>query len=98
MFAVFGAAGQGLYNRADAVASESAEMAAGNRMNSWLNSKWSPMRLLSSSEYENIMREKLLRVNADIALVDENIEALRARERSMEAKNIENQATSSKSK
>jgi hypothetical protein len=98
MFAVFGAAGQGLYNRADAVVSQSAESAAENRMNSWLNSKWSPMRPLSSSEYENIMREKLLRVNADIALIDENIEALRARERSTEAKNVENHATGSKSK
>jgi hypothetical protein len=43
------------------------------------------MKVLSDSEYETMLREKLLRVNAQIALVDENIEALRAQERQLAA-------------
>ncbi len=45
------------------------------------------MKALSDSEYENMLREKLLRVNAQIALVDENIEALRAQEHELAAEN-----------
>lgn len=80
MFAIFGAAGQAVYNRADARNSELAEKGESEKKHSFLNSKWSPMKVLSDSEYENMLREKLLRVNAQIALVDENIEALRAQE------------------
>jgi hypothetical protein len=79
MFAIFGATGQAIYNWADARNSELVEKGTSDK-NSLLNSKWSPMKVLSDSEYENMLREKLLRVNAQIALVDENIEALRAQE------------------
>ena len=98
LFAALGAGGQALYNRADDQVSEFAQSAPKNRMDAFLNSKWSPMRPLSSSEYETMLREKLLSVNADIALIDENIEALRAREQPLESKVIENQTSGSKSK
>jgi hypothetical protein len=39
--------------------------------------KWSPMQSLSNAEYEAILREKLLRIDADIAIVDEDIEKLK---------------------
>jgi len=39
------------------------------------------MKVLSDKEYEDLLKERLLKVNAEIALVDEGIEALRARER-----------------
>lgn len=77
MFSLFGATGQYLYNTADARKSAVAEKPEGAK-NSWLDSKWSPMKVLTNEEYEDMLREKLLRVNAEIALVDENIEALRA--------------------
>jgi predicted house-cleaning noncanonical NTP pyrophosphatase (MazG superfamily) len=86
MFALFGAAGQALYNSADSRNSEQAAAPEKDLKNSWLNSKWSPMKVLSDEEYENMLREKLLRVNAEIALVDESIEALRIQEQEMEAK------------
>ena len=86
MFALFGAAGQTLYNKADARNSELAEQGPDNTKKSWLDSKWSPMRVLSDSEYENMLREKLLKVNVEIAMVDDSIEALRAQEKEMEAK------------
>jgi len=84
MFALFGAAGQTLYNMADARNSQLKDVVPDDRTkNSWLNSKWSPMKVLSDKEYEDMLREKLLRVNAEIALVDESIAALRAQEKEM---------------
>ena len=90
MFAVFGAAGQALYNSADARNSARAAAPETGLKNSWLNSKWSPMKVLSDKEYEDMLREKLLRVNAEIALVDESIEALRVQEQVMRAEKKEN--------
>jgi hypothetical protein len=81
MFAIFGAAGQALYNSADARNSSQEAAQEKDLKNSWLNSKWSPMKVLSDEEYENMLREKLLKVKAEIALVDESIDALRERER-----------------
>jgi predicted house-cleaning noncanonical NTP pyrophosphatase (MazG superfamily) len=86
MFAIFGATGQAMYNWADARNTERVEK-GGVHKNSIFNSKWSPMKVLSDSEYEEMLREKLLRVNAQIALVNENIEALRAQERQLAAEN-----------
>ena len=45
-----------------------------------LNSKWSPMKVLSDEQYEKMLREKLLRVEAELALVDEDIEKVKQRE------------------
>jgi hypothetical protein len=42
-----------------------------------LNSKYSPMKVLSDDQYAALLREKLLRVDADIAIVDEDIEKWR---------------------
>lgn len=98
MFAAIGAGGQALYNRADEQVSESAESTSKNRVESFLNSKWSPMRPLSSSEYEAMLRERLLRINADIALIDENIEALKVREKDIGSKSVESQIPDAESK
>ncbi|KAI1769600.1 hypothetical protein GGR53DRAFT_473307 [Hypoxylon sp. FL1150] len=44
----------------------------------WLDSKWSPLKRLSDKEYEEKLEEKILRINAEIAIIDENIASLRA--------------------
>ena len=98
MFAILGAGGQALYNKADDQVSEFAQSAPKNRMESWLNSKWSPMRRLSGSEYENMLRERLLRVNADIALIEQNIEVLQAQDRATKEKDVKTQTSGSNSK
>lgn len=77
MFTLFGATGQVLYNMADARNNEVTNVTTDGKQDSWLNSKWSPVKVLSSEEYEKILREKLLLVNAQISLVEESIEALR---------------------
>lgn len=97
MFSLLGAAGQALYDRADTEVSKAVESAPAKK-SSWLDSRWSPMRRLSGDEYETMLREKLLVVEADIALIDENIKALREKERSMDSKSGENQASGSKAK
>lgn len=85
MFSIFGLLGQAIYSVMDAQHTRETQLAAieGKKADSTIwrrvaNSKWSPMKVLSDEEYENMLRERLLRVNAEIALIDENIERLRA--------------------
>lgn len=85
MFSIFGLLGQTIYNSMDALHTQELQLAAieGQKADStfWrrvANSKWSPMKVLSDKEYDNMLRERLLRVNAEISLIDENIERLRA--------------------
>lgn len=75
MFALFGAAGQSMYNIADArhVAANTPGALA---KRSWMDSRWSPVKQLTDKDYEKLLEEKLLRVNAQIALVDESIARL----------------------
>lgn len=77
VFTVFGAAGQGFANQVH----EWKRQRAGAEDSSWLSSKWSPLRKLSDEEYEKIMSEKMLKVEAEIALIDDKIAELREEER-----------------
>jgi hypothetical protein len=79
MFSIFGAVGQTIYNRADArhAAINSAPTPISGNGKTWLDSKWSPVKVLSDDEYETMLKEKLLRVNAEIALVDESIDGVK---------------------
>lgn len=36
--------------------------------------KWSPMKMLTDEQYERMLKEKLLKVEAEIAVLDEKIE------------------------
>jgi len=76
IFSTLGALGQAAFNRG--VWQSPAMSRSGlNHEFSWSKSKWSPMKVLSDEEYREMLGERLLRVNADIALVDERIEGLR---------------------
>ncbi|KAL8783839.1 MAG: hypothetical protein Q9213_004329 [Squamulea squamosa] len=44
-----------------------------------LNTKWSPMKVLSDEQYEQMLREKLVRVEAELAIVDKEIEKVKQR-------------------
>lgn len=48
---------------------------------SFFDSKWSPLKRLTDSEYTHMMDEKMLKVEADIALIDERIAVLREQEK-----------------
>ena len=95
MFSLFGWAGQRAYNMLDerntvAVRMEE-ERAAGTReqaptlMQRMAKSKWSPLSVLTDEEYEKMMGERLLSVEADIALIDDKIEGLRKQQKEQDA-------------
>ncbi|KAF7516039.1 hypothetical protein G7054_g14327 [Neopestalotiopsis clavispora] len=43
-----------------------------------LASKWSPLKKLTDQEYEKLLEEKILKLDAEIAIIDDNIAALKA--------------------
>ncbi|KAI1752427.1 hypothetical protein F4782DRAFT_501844 [Xylaria castorea] len=44
---------------------------------SWLDSKWSPVQRLSDKDYMDKIEEKILRLDSEIAIIDDNIAALK---------------------
>ncbi|OCL05636.1 hypothetical protein AOQ84DRAFT_298527, partial [Glonium stellatum] len=85
MFSLFGYAGQSIYNALDARNTQEQQEKLQNQNKSEkesllhriAKSRWSPMKVLSDEEYENMLQEKLLRIEAEIALIDDNIEKLK---------------------
>jgi hypothetical protein len=75
VFAMVGALGQVAYNLADS--GERRRDADTLDQGLWLNSRWSPVKALSDDEYGKILQERLLRLNAEIAILDDNIEAVK---------------------
>ena len=78
-FSLLGSAGQALYNKVNASYTASQYT---NPPTSFLQTmaskKWIPMRSLSDAEYEHMLREKLLKVEAEMAVLDDDISQLRA--------------------
>ncbi|KAI9778377.1 MAG: hypothetical protein M1835_004955 [Candelina submexicana] len=83
MFSIFGLLGQSVYNRLDTQRLDSQQKASEGSKNTksfWRRiADWnlSPMRVLTDEEYGAMLREKLLCVNAEIAIIDENISKLK---------------------
>jgi len=91
MFTLFGYLGQTLYNTLDArhtreimLASTTAGVAEKkNWMERVSDMKWSPMKMLSDEQYERMLNKRLLKVEAEIAILDEKIERV-----GLEASNV----------
>lgn len=94
MFTLFGYVGQTVYDTLDArhserVASDIQAAAEGkieDKKRFWeriAEMKWSPLTAVSDEDYGSMLKEKLLRVEAEIALVDEEVERLKGEERKM---------------
>ena len=98
MFSLVGALGQTLYNKADTRRSATAETSLDGKKSSWIDSKWSPIRRISEAEYEEILQEKLLRIDVEIAMVDGKIEEIRAEERELAAKKTDSVSAEEKPK
>jgi hypothetical protein len=88
MFTLFGWGGQHGYNFLDKRNSqdlrEQAELKASGDwkpkdtlMQKFAKSKWSPMSVLTDEQYEEMLQERLLKVEAEIAIIDEKIEGIR---------------------
>lgn len=78
MFSLLGMVGQLSYNALDAWHSKVDEPHAKGFGQRIAESGWVPMKVLSDEQYKDMLRERLLNVDADIAIVDEKIEELRA--------------------
>ncbi|KAI0022048.1 hypothetical protein F4780DRAFT_243058 [Xylariomycetidae sp. FL0641] len=76
---VFGAIGAGSAYLAAPIA-EHVEEKDTTPKSSWMDSKWSPVKRLSHHQYAEMIEEKLLRLDAEIAIIDDNIAALKASE------------------
>lgn len=74
VFSLLGAGGQFASNR------WSGSENPPKKESGWFTSKWSPMTKLSDEEYKTMLEEKILRVEADLAILDENKAALIAEE------------------
>ncbi|KAK4950557.1 hypothetical protein LTR66_013933 [Elasticomyces elasticus] len=87
MFSIFGYAGQRIYNTLDAQHSQASTDAndpaqpADNVFKRFARQKWTPVSVLSDAEYEALLREKMLKVEVEIALIDDKIAQLREEER-----------------
>ncbi|KAK3997699.1 hypothetical protein QBC44DRAFT_71263 [Cladorrhinum sp. PSN332] len=72
VFSVLGAGGQAYANRRAAKAEVES---SADKNGFW--AKWSPITQLSDEDYEKLLEERLLRVEADIAIIDDHIKQLR---------------------
>lgn len=93
MFTLFGFVGQHGYNALDRrntveVKRQAVLKEEGKQDPNWMQrmakSKWVPMSVLSDEEYEKMLEEKLLGVEASLALVDERMEEWRVLQRERE--------------
>ncbi|KAL7273052.1 hypothetical protein RUND412_004110 [Rhizina undulata] len=88
VWGLLGMGGQYAYNLADtrrtedvikqqSVSQVQQEGPAPSLWERYLRSRWSPVKPLTHEEYENLIKEKLLAVEADIAIMNEEIEKLK---------------------
>lgn len=84
MMTIFGAAGQHLYSR---WATSSLPDATATQKGFWkriTEQRWSPVKLLTNEEYLDMLHEKLLKVDVEIAVIDDKINALKQQQKSAE--------------
>lgn len=83
MFSLFGAVGQAIANMLDKrhveEASNNTKKDQSNFLQHLARSRFSPMTSLSDDDYAHMLKEKILRAEAEIALIDERIEHLRGK-------------------
>ncbi|KAJ6119790.1 hypothetical protein N7523_004070 [Penicillium sp. IBT 18751x] len=76
IFSLLGYCGQSAFNRVDRWQMEKAQNPGKPILQRMAESKWIPLRHLSDEDYRDILGEKLLSIEAEIALLDEKIQEL----------------------
>ncbi|KAL4912475.1 hypothetical protein BDW62DRAFT_19308 [Aspergillus aurantiobrunneus] len=76
VFSLLGYVGQTSYNAIDRWQLEQAHTPSKPFLERLADSKWIPLKSLSNEEYRGILSEKLLSIEAEIALIDDKIEEL----------------------
>ncbi|KAL2271514.1 hypothetical protein VTJ83DRAFT_885 [Remersonia thermophila] len=92
VLSLLGAGGQAVINRREATApAPKKEEPEPTPSNKWW-SRWSPITRLSDEDYAGILEERILQLEADIALVDDRIKEIRESEK--HAKDVASPGTS----
>ncbi|KAL2864527.1 uncharacterized protein BJX67DRAFT_222876 [Aspergillus lucknowensis] len=76
IFSLLGYVGQASYNTIDQWQLEQTMAPSKPFLDRMAQSKWIPLKSLSDDEYRGILSEKLLSIEAEIALIDDKIEEL----------------------
>ncbi|KND89078.1 hypothetical protein TOPH_06280, partial [Tolypocladium ophioglossoides CBS 100239] len=84
LWGLVGAGGQVVANRLEA-----REPRVKDDKDSQFWSKWSPLKKLTDEEYVDMMGEKILKVEADIALIDDRIAELRVAEQTAKEREVQ---------
>lgn len=96
MFSIIGAAGQAIYNTADARhtdrSTDRQSEGFGRRV---ANSRWSPIKVLNDDEYATIVKERILRLDVEIALTQDQIGDLQSKAQSEAQSNTGNSKNAS---
>ena len=88
VFSSAAALGQGVLNYREERLSMAMQSGSEKKEPLWrrlANTKYSPMTILSDEEYEKMLLDKLLRVEAEIAIIDDRVKALKGGEGSKKA-------------
>ncbi|EHA24886.1 hypothetical protein ASPNIDRAFT_128031, partial [Aspergillus niger ATCC 1015] len=73
VFSLLGYVGQSSYNAIDTWQMENANTTSKPFLQRMADSKWIPLKSLSDDDYRGILNEKVLSIEAEIALIDDKI-------------------------
>lgn len=85
VFASAGYVGQRIYDALDERKMEEMRLEENGKKGNgetWTNSKWVPWKKLTDDEYEGMLKERLLKVDAEIAILDDKLQVLREQQNS----------------
>ena len=82
MISLLGLAGQAGYNMISAV-QESEPTPRRSIMQRLIESRWVPLKALSDQQYEEMLQQKLLKLDVEVSMIDEKIAALKVSKKDM---------------
>ncbi|CAK7203911.1 hypothetical protein SEUCBS139899_006661 [Sporothrix eucalyptigena] len=85
IFSIFGASGQAIANSMPAKDGTAASNAKSK--SSWLDSKWSPVTPMTDAQYAAFIDDKILKLDVEVAMIDDKLAVLRAKKAEREAQN-----------
>lgn len=84
MFSLFGFAGQAAYNSFTARTATAPKESKPGFWRRMSDKSWSPITVMTDEQYVDLLKEKMLKVDVEIAIVDDRIAALRKEQQAIE--------------
>ncbi|KAL1897109.1 hypothetical protein Sste5346_004314 [Sporothrix stenoceras] len=81
VFSIFGATGQAVVNALPSGAAPDDS----NSKSSWLDSRWSPVTPMTDTEYATFIEDKILKLDVEVSMIDDQLAALRERKAQRDA-------------